>query len=129
MQRLGPQKIKHRPWEVLPWVLTAAIFWILLVIMVVKVSPEIFADVMIPHFYLPFMVTLFLAVMTTIAVLRRSVIKGLVWGLAVTGYLALRILGIGHVVNLLLIVGLLVTLEYYWYVAKHASSDLADKTL
>jgi predicted lysophospholipase L1 biosynthesis ABC-type transport system permease subunit len=129
MQRLEPQKIKRRGWEVFPWVLTAAIFWTLLVIMVVKVDPEIMTDVLIPHFYLPFMVTFFLAVMTTVAVLRWSAIKGLIWGLVVTGYLALRILGIGHVVNLSLMVGLLVTLEYYWYVAKHPGSSLADKTL
>ena len=107
-------------WFKLPWLFTALIFWGLVLIQLIKVDPVLLRDLGLPGLYLPLLLCFFFAVLFTLAPLRSSLIKGLVWAIALTVFALLRLLGLGHVVNLLLILGLLVSVEVYWHHSKPA---------
>jgi hypothetical protein len=93
----------------------ALMFWGLLAMTLLKIEPEVVADILIPGLYLPFVGLWFLAVTITVSGIRWNLVKGLVWGVASTIYLILRLYELGNILNILLILGLLITFEYYRY--------------
>jgi hypothetical protein len=105
----------QRPY-LIPYVVAAILWWVILGWIIINVDPLIMENVVLPHSYLPLIILWGLAVANTVAVWRKSTLKGLVWGTATTSFMVLRIFNLGHMVNLFLIAGLLITVEYYWRV-------------
>lgn len=97
------------------WILVAIYLWVVVGLIIFKVDPGVIRDVGVTGLYVPLLVIVFGAVWVTMGTIRWSVFKGLVWALAVAGFLGLRFFGLGHWLNLLLIVGLLSSCEYYWH--------------
>jgi len=106
-------------WFKLPWFITALIFWGLILVTLLKVDPDLIRDIGLLGLYLPFLLCFFFAVLFTLAPLRSSLVKSLVWASTLTGFALLRVLGIGHLVNFFLILGLLISLEVYWRHSPH----------
>jgi len=111
-------------WERLPAILFCLYWWMLLGFFLFWVDPEVIRDIFIPRSYWPILIVLFGTVLTTMGVIRQNWVKGLVWAIAVSLFMVLRLLGLGNIVNLLLIGGVMLSIEYYW----HAGLPLHGKT-
>lgn len=82
--------------------------------MVVYVDPALVKDVLLPGVYLPFLIIFFPASFFTLAVILADSKRGLLGAVGLSGFLLLRVLKLGNVLNLLLLVGILVAIERYF---------------
>jgi hypothetical protein len=105
---------KTFPWQAVPRMLFSVYFFALVVFVFFWVPPEIIKDVLIRGVYLPFLVTVFGLMFSLLWWLRGLALRALVWAGALTIFILLRIVGLGHFLNAALLLGLLVSLEYYW---------------
>ncbi len=112
---MGKNEVK----KMLPWYLINSWLWLVVLIMVWKIDPDIIRDVWVERLYLPFIGLVSGATCLTVYLWRKSLFKAVVWGGLIGLALGLRVLTIGHWVNLALIVGLLLTMEYYWSTTKN----------
>jgi hypothetical protein len=101
-------------WERLPWGLTAMWWWLMVGVMVMRVDPSLVAHVIWPYSYLPFFGALLLALGFSFYAFRFRWLPTLVWTVSVGGFVFLRLHGLGHIVNLLLIAGVLMAFEVYY---------------
>jgi hypothetical protein len=86
----------------------------LLGLILVYVEPDLIKDILIPNFYLPFWLLFFPATFFTAAIIWGNARRGLLTALGLTGFLLLRLFGLGHVLNLLLLLGILIAVERYF---------------
>ena len=100
------QKLKRR--NFLPTLLFTILLWILLAGLIYFVDPNSFAA--IPVFF----VLLFTALLFTFSLLFTSTRRGLIVSIALSLYAVLAYLGVGNVLNLLLIVAIAVCVELYF---------------
>lgn len=103
----------------LPWHLINLSLWLGVFIVLFKVDPDIIRDVGVERLYLPFIGLTLGAITLSVYLWRKSLFKAVVWGGLISLALGLRILTIGHWLNLALIAGLLLTMEYYWSTSKN----------
>jgi len=82
--------------------------------MVFFLDPETIKDILIPNFYLPFFVSLFLALFFTLSIIFINTKKGLIFSLGIICFFILRLFGLGNVLNVFLILGLLLAFNYYF---------------
>jgi hypothetical protein len=105
---------KHVGWYAVPRVMLSLYFLTWLVFLIFWVAPETVRDVVIRGIYLPFLAVVFGLVFSLMWWWRNSKMKAFVWSVAGVGFLLLRLLGLGHILNALLLSALLLSLEYYW---------------
>ncbi len=91
----------------LPALLLALFFWVNVIFIVVYVSPSsVFAIC-----YLLF--AIFMALFLTLSLVLANSRRGFLLGVGVVVFLALRFFNIAHFLNLILLVGILISLEVY----------------
>ncbi|MBU2051965.1 hypothetical protein KKH13_02050 [Patescibacteria group bacterium] len=90
------------------------VLWSLLGLMVYFVEPELVRDILIPGFYLPFFLVFFPACWLTLAAIWGNSRRGLLSAVGLSLFLILRIYHLGNVLNLLLIFGILITVDHYF---------------
>ena len=89
------------------------ICWLIIAGMVWGVDPELLKSIFIPNIYLPMLVMVFLGVFFLFSILLLSAKMALRWTLAVVLFLLLRVLGLGNILNGVLILGFLISFEFY----------------
>jgi hypothetical protein len=100
--------------ERIGWFLVMIYLWFMLGVMIFKVDPTMIRDFGIPGFYLPFLLMLFFTIWVTVGRIRHATLKGLMWAMGITLFIGLRLVDLGHWLNLLLVGGVLVSMEVYW---------------
>lgn len=94
----------------LPTLIITIILWISLALIIYFSNPENFGLVPL------FLILLFLAILFTSSVIFANPRRGLMLAVGITFFAVLRFFGVGNIINLLLIVGILITVEsYIWY--------------
>ena len=91
----------------LPSLILAFIIWIIIACLVYYTSPEIL-NILI------FFGLLFIALLITLSLIFTNTRRGIISSIAITFFLILRYLQIGHVLNLLLIIGTAIAFEIYF---------------
>jgi hypothetical protein len=89
-------------------------FWAAVVFIVYFINPESVKDVLVPNSYFPFFVSLFFALFFTMAIMFANSRRALLISLAAIALLNLKLHALANILNFLLIVGCVVTLEYYF---------------
>ena len=92
----------------LPTLIITATLWLTIFALIYLVSPTNYAAV--PLFF----VFLFFALLLTFSLVLANARRGLIMSVGIIFFLVLRYLGVGHVVNLLLIAAVAITIEYYF---------------
>jgi hypothetical protein len=87
--------------------------WLVIAGMIWKVDPESIKNILIPNIYLPMLLMIFFGVFFLLSILMLSAKMALRWTLGVVVFLLLRILGLGNILNGVLILGLLISFEFY----------------
>lgn len=111
MERIKHEKNKRYGWLIL----IAAANWIMIGLVIWKVDPETIRDFIFPGSYFPMIILVFGGIFWLLSILFLSASRSLRWTIGITIFLLLRILKLGTVMNGILILGLLVCWEVYFY--------------
>jgi hypothetical protein len=103
---LRKRKIKLRK-NFFPTLLVIFLFWGLSAFIVYFIDPSMFG--ILPVFFL----TVFIAILFTASTLFANTRRGLLASFLLTFFLILRYLGVGNIINLLLILGLGISIDVY----------------
>ncbi len=106
--------VKRRRKNFFPALILIFFFWTTLILMIFFVEPSLVKDILIPGFYLPFFLNLFLALFFTLAIIFGHSKKGFLWSLGVIIFLILRLFDLGNILNIILIAGLIFALDYHF---------------
>jgi len=99
------QKLKRK--NFLPTLLVTILLWGLLAGLVYFIDPGIFGAVFL------FFIILFVALLFTFSLIFANTRRGLIGSIAILFFSILAYLGVGNILNLLLIVAIAVSLELY----------------
>jgi hypothetical protein len=113
MKKALRQKLVRDRKNFFPTLAATALLWILIFALVYFVEPAT------PYIMPVFFVLTFLAFLFTFSTALANSRRGLILSSAVTLFLFLRYLGVGNIINLLLIFGIAVTVEVYY--SKHGA--------
>jgi len=91
-----------------PTLIIIVVLWTLLVMVIYFVDPDAMGS--IPLFFILF----FLALLFTLSTLFANTRRGLIAALGFSVFLVLQYLGVGSVINFLLLIGLGVAAEFYF---------------
>jgi len=117
--------IKNRQKKRYGWlVFFALVNWVSIGLVIWKVDPETIRDFIIPGSYLPMTLLMMGGIFWLLSILLMSSSTALRWALGITVFLELRVLGLGSILNGILIVGLLISLEIYLMKSKGKKMDL-----
>ncbi|KKT64676.1 MAG: hypothetical protein UW58_C0038G0008, partial [Candidatus Collierbacteria bacterium GW2011_GWC2_44_30] len=78
-----------------------------------KVDPDLIKDFIVPGSYLPMTLLVLGGIFWLLSILFMSSSTALRWAVGITMFLELRVLGLGSILNGILILGLLVSWEVY----------------
>ncbi len=118
---------KHRQKKRYGWlVFFAGLNWLAIILIVWKVDPETIKDFIIPGSYLPMTVLMMGGFFWLLSILLLSATRALRWSLGVVAFLEMRVLGLGSIMNGILILGLLATWEIYYYTARREPKNPAS---
>lgn len=106
-KRFRQKKIQSRK-NFLPTLVLTICLWLSLSALVYFVDPD--TTLAIPVFFL----VAFFALLFTFSTLLANSRRGLIISLGLTVFLILRYLGIGHIINFLLVVAIAITVELYF---------------
>ena len=95
-----------------PLLVFSLISFILWMMMIFYVDPMIVKDVGINNSYFPFYLLLLMWVMTLLVGVGLGKLRAAVWSTLLVFFFVLRVMGLGHILNALLLISLLVTYEY-----------------
>jgi len=84
-------------------------------LMVVFVDPMVVRDALFPGSYSPFFILLWGSLFFFTYSLTLNYSRSFVWSAMLTFYMVLRLFDMGYLVNGLLLGGLVIALEAYWY--------------
>lgn len=87
--------------------------WVLLGLLVYFVEPALVKNILIPGLYLPFFLLFFPAGWFTLAIILGNPRRGLLVSLSLTCFLILRVYRLDNILNSLLILGILITVDRY----------------
>ena len=93
----------------------AVINWVAIGLVIWRVDPETIRDFIIPGSYLPMTLLVMGGIFWLLSILLMSASAALRWTIGMTAFLELRVLGLGSVLNGILILGLLISWEVYTY--------------
>ena len=115
---------KHRQKKRYGWlVFFAVINWIFIGLVIWRVDPETIRDFIIPGSYLPMTLLVMGGIFWLLSILLMSASAALRWTIGMTAFLELRVLGLGSMLNGILILGLLISLEIYLMKSKGKKMD------
>lgn len=109
MKRIERQKQKLKRKNFFPLFIITLAFWLGITSFVYFVSPESYAAIL--GFFVLLGVTLFL----TMSILFGNTRRGIIISASILLFLFLRFIGVGNVINLVLILGIAVTMEIFFY--------------
>ncbi|OGY19103.1 MAG: hypothetical protein A3F04_01630 [Candidatus Chisholmbacteria bacterium RIFCSPHIGHO2_12_FULL_49_9] len=95
----------------LPALFFALLFWGVVGFFIFFVDPELVRDWLFHGTYLPFFLSLWLALFLTASLLFAHTRRGFLLSFGVIVFLALRVLGLGHLLNAILLFSFLVFFE------------------
>lgn len=101
--------------------------WILIGIVIYFVDPEEIQNLIFPNSYLPMMILLWGGFFWLWTLILSSSKKASYWTFASILFVYLRIWGLGTILNGVLILGLLLTWEYYKYSEKKEVDKKVDE--
>lgn len=123
MARSNKKQKKRYGWLVffclLNWLAIALVIW--------RVDPESIKDFIIPGSYLPMTFLVMGGFFWLLSILFLSASRALRWTVGITAFLQMRVLGLGSVINGVLILGLLSSWEIYTYTTKRERNDPATR--
>ena len=90
-----------------------ALNWVAIGLVVWKIDPEMIKDFILPGSYLPMTFLMMGGIFWLLAILFLSASRALRWTMGITAFLEMRVLGLGSVINGVLILGLLSSWEIY----------------
>ena len=91
-----------------PTLLITILFWVLAGGLIYFVEPDAFGAIPI------FFILVFLSLLFTASTIFANTRRGLIMALGLTIFLFLKFLGVGNIINFLLITGLGITIEIYF---------------
>jgi len=109
MKKALRQKLVRDRKNFFPTLAITILLWIFTFALVYFVEPDI--PLIMPVFF----VLVFSAFLFTFSTALANSRSGLILSSAVTIFLFLRYLGVGNVINLILIVGIVISIEVYYY--------------
>jgi hypothetical protein len=92
-----------------PAAVTCLWLWIVLFATFLKVDPSILKNILIPNIYLPVIAMLFAACFLTLWLMSRSKKISILWSSALVFFLLLRVYDMGHLLNALLLLGVVIS--------------------
>ena len=92
--------------------------WLVIAYVIFSVDPETIKDYIFPGSYLPMVLLMAGGIFWVLSILFLSAVRALRWTIGITVFLLLRLLGLGTVMNGVLILGLLVSWEVYIFKTK-----------
>jgi len=98
----------------IPTLSLAIFFWLSWGLIVWFIEPTTIKDLIIPSSYSLFFLSLGPALFFSLALICRHSRRGLSFSLAIILFLILRLLGLGNLLNLILILGSVIALEVYF---------------
>jgi len=105
-------KAKKR--QYLPLAILTVLMWVVLGAIVILVDPLILKDFPFTNSYLIFFIVWFLTWFFSISLILLSSKRGFLYSTMLTIVLMLRLIRLGHVANLVLLVGLTVAIDFYF---------------
>jgi hypothetical protein len=110
------ERNKHERKKRYGWLVTfAAVNWLAIALVIWKVDPETVKDFIVPGSYFPMLMLMAGGFFWLLSILFLSSSMAFRWTFGLTAFLLLRVLKLGTLMNGLLILGLLVSLEVYIY--------------
>ena len=95
----------------LPALFFALLFWGVVAFFIFFVDPELVRDWLLRGSYLPFFLSLWLALFLTASLLFAHTRRGFLLSFGLIAFLSLRLLGLGHLLNAILLFSFLVFFE------------------
>jgi hypothetical protein len=95
----------------LPAVFFAFLSWFVVGFFIFLVDPQVIRDFPISGLYLPFFVFLFLSIFLSASFIFSNSRRGLLIALGIVGFFYLRLLGLGHLLNAILLAAFIIVLE------------------
>ena len=89
------------------------VFWSTFAFLIFFIEPGQIKNLIIPGAYLPFFINLFLAIFFTLSVVLNNSQRGLLISLGIIAFLILRLHDFGNLLNLILIIGLIVAIDFF----------------
>ena len=90
-----------------------------------KIDPDTLRDFIIPGSYLPMTLLVMGGIFWLLSILLMSASVAFRWAVGITIFLELRVLGLGSILNGILILGLLISWEIYLKKEKARASTLS----
>jgi len=109
MEKTNRRQKKRYGWLVF----FALINWVAIGLVIWKVDPDLIKDFIVPGSYLPMTLLVLGGIFWLLSILFMSSSTALRWAVGITMFLELRVLGLGSILNGILILGLLVSWEVY----------------
>lgn len=89
-----------------PLLVITVIFWIVLVLLVIFINPYQFGAVGL------FFVLVFICFLLTSSIILTSTKRGIIYAIAFTLFIILRYAGLGHLLNMVLVVALAIVCDF-----------------
>ncbi len=109
MKKALRQKLLKNRKNFFPTLAITVLLWLTIFLLIYFVEPG--SPFAVPAFF----ILIFLAFLFTFSTALANSRRGLILSSAVTVFLLLRYLGVGNIINLLLIAGIVITLEVFYY--------------
>lgn len=107
-KKIQRQKKARARKNFLPTLILTLFFWSIFIVIVMFIDP--YANWSLPIFF----VSLFVASLFTFSLLFANSRRGLITSLSIILFLLLRYFGIGNILNLILLIGLAITIEVFF---------------
>lgn len=121
----GP--IEHQRNKKYGWLIFFTVInWLAIGLVIWKVDPENMANFIFPGSYLPMGILLTGGIFWLLSILTLSAVRALRWTLGIMIFVYLRLWGLGTVINGVLLLGLLVTWEFYSFRNKNGNEPKAE---
>jgi hypothetical protein len=105
---------KHRQKKRYGWLVFFAVLnWMAIGLIIWRVDPETIKDLIIPGSYFPMTILVLGGFFWLLSILFLSAARALRWSVGITAFLEMRVLGLGTLMNGILILGLLISWEIF----------------
>jgi len=106
--------VKRKRKNFFPTLILIIFLWALFAFQIFFVEPNMIKNILLPNTFLPFFISLFLALFFTLAVIFANSRRGLISALAIIFLLILRIHNLGNILNAALLFAVAFTIDYYF---------------
>lgn len=94
-----------------PSILFALLFWLVFFYLIIFVDPLVVRDFPFQNMYFPFFFCLFMGAFLSLQLILSHARRGFITAFGLVLFLYLRLFGLGHVLNLILLSSFIITLE------------------